>query len=289
MEFLIPIAGAAFVSARNVMVRESRFGLARMTSLFANFLLTGIMAVPVIVLSAPEHIEPQFYWALPLSVVALTVARFFLFGGLSSAGLSDTIPLIAFAPLFITGTSFLILGEQPAAWGLLGLVAIVGGSYLLRIQSASSGALEPFRALAREPGARMMIGAALSFSLAAPFAKLSVQSANPYFAFGAAQIVALVITGSWLAVRRRLATVAVQIRRHFGWLSLIALANFLQAITTYIAFDLMLAAYVSGIKGSNILMTALVGHLMFKERHLLRSLAVGSLMIGGILILSFQS
>lgn len=113
MEFLIPIAGAAFVLARNVMIRESRFGLARMTSLFANFLLTGIMAIPVIVLSAPQSINPQFYWALPLSVVALTVARFFLFGALSSA----TIPLIAFAPLFITGTSFLILGEQPAAWG----------------------------------------------------------------------------------------------------------------------------------------------------------------------------
>lgn len=120
--------------------------------------------------------------------------------------------------------------------GLIGLVAIVGGSYLLRIQSASAGAFEPFRALAREPGARMMIGAALSFSLAAPFAKLSVQSANPYF-----------------------------------------------------AFNLMLAAYVSGIKGSNILMTALVGHLLFREKHLARSIAVGSLMVVGIVLLSFQS
>lgn len=81
-----------------------------------------------------------------------------------------------------------------------------------------------------------LTGAALCFSLAAPFAKLSAQSANPS-----------------------------------------------------IAFDLMPAAYVSGIKRSNILMTALIGHLVFHERHLARSAAVGSLMIVGILLLSLQS
>ena len=81
----------------------------------------------------------------------------------------------------------------------------------------------------------MMVGAALCFSLAAPFAKLSVQSANPYFAFGVAQIIA--VAGS------------------AGWLAAVGFANFLQAIATYIA----------------------------------RSVAVGSLMIVGILLLSFQS
>lgn len=288
-EFLVPLAGAAFVSARNVLIRQSRFGLARMTSLFSNFLFTAILAVPVVLLSVPSSIAPEFYWALPLSVTALTAARFFLFGALSSSALSAVIPLIAFAPIFITGTSFLILGEQPTVWGLFGLVAIVLGSYLLRIQSARAGVLEPFRVLAREPAARMMVGAALCFSVAAPFAKLSVESANPYFAFGVAQIIAVAGSAGWLAAKGSLGTAVRQIRRHVGWLAAVGVANFLQAIATYVAFDLMLAAYVSGIKGSNILMTALIGHLVFHERHLARSVAVGSLMVAGILLLSLQS
>jgi uncharacterized membrane protein len=256
--------------------------------LFSNFLFTAVPAVPLALLNIPQAVDPEFYWALPVSAIALVLARFSLINALSESELSATIPLIAFAPLLISITSFGILGERVGSLGFIGIGAIVLGSYLLRVRSARTGILEPFRVLSREKGARLMLGAALGFSLAAPMAKLAINSSSTYFAFGVAQVLSILLVGGWLAVRGRLRTVLQQSLRHFGRLSVIGSANFLQAITTYIAFDLMLVAYVAGIKGSNILMTALVGHLAFNEGRIKRSLVVGMVMVAGIVLLSLQ-
>lgn len=287
-EFLVPLSSAVFVSGRNVLIRLVRNKVARPTILLANFLVTGVLSLGVLIIVLPAEVEPMFYWAVPVSTVALMAGRYSLITALSQATLSSTIPLIAFAPLFISITSFFILGESVTNVGLAGIIAVVVGSYLLRIQSARAGIFEPIRVLSREKGSRMMMLAALCFSIAAPFAKLAIRSSSTYVAFATAQVLGAVGLSVFLLVRGQLSTAVLQMRRHSAQMILIGAANFLQAITTYLAFDLMYVAYASGIKGSNILITALLGHAVFRERQLLRTIIVGAVMVTGVVLLSLN-
>jgi drug/metabolite transporter (DMT)-like permease len=288
IEFLVPLASAGFVSGRNVLIRTVRNTVSRQTVLLVNFLITGILAVGVLIFALPVRVEPTFYWSIPIATIALLGGRFSLITALSSATLSSTIPLIAFAPLFISLTSFLILGEAVTLIGLAGIVAVVVGSYALRIQNIRAGLFEPIRILSREKGARMMLLAALCFSLAAPFAKLAIRSSSTYVAFGTTQLLGAMLVTGWLLVRGHLGTAMRQIRRHPTRLIVVGLANFFQAITTYMAFDLMLVAYAAGIKGTNILITALLGHLVFAEQRIGRTIIVGTIMVAGVALLSFN-
>ncbi|HKJ86750.1 MAG TPA: DMT family transporter [Spirochaetia bacterium] len=286
VEFLVPLSSAVFVSGRNVLIRTLRNKVGRTTTLFTNFLVAGVFSVVILAFALPAEVEPTFYWAVPLSIAALIAGRFSLITALSSATLSSTIPLIAFAPLFTSLTSFLILGETITPIGLYGILAVVAGSYLLRIQGVGSGVFEPIRILAREKGARMMLLAALCFSLSIPFVKLAIRSSSTYVAFASAQLLGTALIAGWLLARRRLGTALKQAARYGGRLTLVGVANFLQAITTYLAVDLMLVAYASGIKGSNILITALLGHLLFGEKRLVRTLVVGTIMVAGVVLIS---
>jgi len=132
----------------------------------------------------------------------------------------------------------------------------------------------------------MMVLAALCFSVAAPFTKLAIRASSIYVAFGTAQMVGVVIIIAWLLIRGRLPAVLGEARRHAGRLLIVGVANLLQAVTTYLAFDLMLVAYASGIKGSNILITALLGHFFFAEDRIGRTLVVGTIMVAGVVLLS---
>lgn len=286
IEIFVPLSSAVFVSSRNALIRTLRDRVSHAAVLLTNFLITGVGAVVLLLFALPATVSPTFYWSIPIATVALIGGRTALIAGLSSATLSSTIPLIAFAPLLISITSFFVLGEAITVLGGAGILAVVIGSYLLRIQDAKGGVFEPIRVLSRERGARMMVLAALCFSVAAPFTKLAIRASSIYVAFGAAQTLGVAIIIAWLLIRGRLATVLAEARRHAGRLLIVGVANFLQAVTTYLAFDLMLVAYASGIKGSNILITALLGHLFFAEDRIGRTLVVGTIMVAGVVLLS---
>ena len=288
IEFLVPLSSAVFVSLRNVLIRTVRKNVAHTTVLFVNFLVAAVAGVVVAVVVLPMEVGSRFYWSVPIVTVALIVGRFALIAGISSATLSSTVPLIAFAPLFISLTSFLILGERITLLGFGGILAVVVGSYLLRIDSAGGGVLEPIRVLSREKGARMMLLAALCFSIAAPMAKIAVRASSPYLAFAGVQILGFVLVTGWVASRRHLSTAVAQIVRNPAPLLLVGVANVLQALTTYLAIDLMLVAYALGIKGSNILMTGLLGHIVFHEKKLGRTILVGLIMVAGVALLAFD-
>ena len=57
-------------------------------------------------------------------------------------------------PLFLLITSPIILGEFPGFLGVVGIVFIVAGSYVLHLKSHRNNFWDPFRCLIREKGLR---------------------------------------------------------------------------------------------------------------------------------------
>ncbi|MBK7497414.1 MAG: hypothetical protein IPI28_19180 [Candidatus Omnitrophica bacterium] len=63
---------------------------------------------------------------------------------------------------------------------LPGIVMIVTGSYVLNLSKVTSGFLGPFRAIAREPGSKLMLLVSFIYAFTSVIGKLAVLHSNPY-------------------------------------------------------------------------------------------------------------
>ncbi len=198
--------------------------------------------------------------------------------------LSLTIPFLAFTPIFMPLTSWLILGaaEVPGPQGLAGIVLVVAGAYLLHAGKVrGAGLLAPLRAIARERGSLLMLGVAFVWSFTANLDKMGIvaSSRDLYFlavhavmvaAFGATLALSPERSGNWRNVRASFAPLAV--------LGLLAAATLIFQGTALVRTR---APYVIAVKRSGLLLSVLIGCLYFREGALRDRLLGGAVMAAG--------
>ena len=85
--------------------------------------LLAIVAVDGI----PE-LQPGLWWVLVLNSVGIAVGSLLLIRATQIASLSSSMPMPAFTPVFLLGTSYLMLGERPGPGGTVGVVLIAVGA-----------------------------------------------------------------------------------------------------------------------------------------------------------------
>ena len=95
--------------------------------------------------------------------------------------LSLVTPITAFTPLFLLITSPLIVGEFPQKMGLIGVVLIVAGSYILNLKEKERGYFAPWRSLFTNPGSRLALLVAFIWSITSNIDKVGIQNSSPIF------------------------------------------------------------------------------------------------------------
>jgi drug/metabolite transporter (DMT)-like permease len=95
--------------------------------------------------------------------------------------LSYTAPLNAFVPVFTLGIAMLFLDESPPRLGLLGIIAVVIGAYIVSIKPERIHWYDPLKRLLTSVGAQLSIGVALCYAINTVL--LKVISNNGYNAF----------------------------------------------------------------------------------------------------------
>ena len=153
---------------------------------------------------APLHFSPlaTFLIYLLVDMARIACATLLYFRALQVSPLSLCIPFIAFTPLFLIPSGYVLLGELPSVVKLLGVVLVVTGSLLMHRQLFAVGWLEPLKAVVRERGSRYMLMVAFIFSLTNPLDVKLVRMSDAYtLAFSYGVMLCLVFAG--LAFARR--------------------------------------------------------------------------------------
>jgi len=144
-----------------------------------------LCAVPFLVLAAlfirPPTLGSTFWLVLAAMLPLEAVATLFYMRALKVCHLSLCIPFLAFTPVFLILTGWVILGEGLNRWGVMGTLLIAAGSYILSLNPGHFSLLAPLLALVRESGARLMLGAAALYSGTAALYKLAVLHSDPVF------------------------------------------------------------------------------------------------------------
>ena len=147
----------------------------------------------------PAAVPDRTFWLAIAAALPLELAAFFLYmRALKLSPLSLSLPFLAFTPVFMILTGRLILDEALTAGGVLGILLIVLGAYVLNLSKMKSGLLGPIRAVMREPGSWIMLLVSFVYSITAPIGKVAILHSNPWF-FAAVYnlVLSVVIVSLW--------------------------------------------------------------------------------------------
>ncbi len=244
--------------------------------------------LPFMVLVIPFIEKPEldivFYvttlTAVPLDIIALLLYM----KAIKISPLSLTLPFLSLTPVFLIGTSYIILGERPDVSGFIGIVLVVIGAYLLNVHTICKGFFEPFKAIAKEQGSVLMIIVAFVFSIGACIGKIAVQHSDPLF---------FSVVYSFLLSFLFFLVVSFRTKHFYSkafsrpvLFLLIGLLITIMIITHLTAVNLVEVAYMVSVKRLSILFGVVYGVVLFKETNIKERLLGATVMVLGIIMIT---
>lgn len=284
--YVYALLSALFESLKDV---SSKMGLKDMDEYVVTwafgFFALPFLVLPFIFISIPS-LGSQYWIALLVDGALNVLATILQLRAIKKSDLSLTIPLLAFTPLFLLIMSPLILGQFPTLLGVIGVILIVIGSYVLNIQKRNAGYLAPFKAILQHRGPRLMLYAAFLLSITSSIDKIGVLNSSPLFwavsvhSFTTITLAPVIIRE--LNHHLKLTNPDIKLLFAVGFFSALAI------VTQYIAITTLLVPYVIAIKRTSTIMSVLFGYLIFKEKGIKGRLLGAAIMVMGVILITIS-
>ena len=226
---------------------------------------------------------PSFLVYLVIDVALITIVMWLYFRALQISPLSMCIPFLAFTPVFLIPSGFVMLGELPPAFKLLGVLLIVIGSLVMHRKMFAVGWTAPIQAVIKEKGSRYMLLVSFIFSITNPLDKKLVLMSDIYtesVAYGLGLCVSFLLLG-----KLQRANFGAAIRGNVRWISLAGLLDAVSLLFQLASYTYIAVVITVSIKRAGILLSVFAGYLFFHERGITDKVIAASVMFCGVLIL----
>ena len=241
------------------------------------------MAFIVPFIEIPE-LDSVFYVATLMAVPLDIIALLLYMKAIKVSPLSLTLPFLSLTPVFLIGTSYIILGERPDRSGFIGIVLVVIGAYLLNVHTISKGFFEPFKAIVKEQGSVLMIIVAFVFSVGACIGKIAVQHSDPlFFSVIYSFLLSFIF---YLAISFRTKRFYSKVFSRPVLFLVIGILITIMIITHLKAISLIEVSYMVSVKRLSILFGAIYGVMFFKETNIKERLLGATVMVSGIFMIA---
>jgi len=219
---------------------------------------------------------------IPLDIIALLL----YIKAISISPLSLTLPFLSLTPVFLIGTSYIILGESPDKTGLMGIILVVIGAYLLNVHTIKRGILEPLKAVGKEKGSVLMIIVAFIFSITSNFGKVAVQHSSPIFfsVFYSALLSAFLFLIVSFKTKRVLSKIVSQPLLFL----FIGIVMAIMIITHLKAISLVEVSYMISVKRLSLIIGVIYGAVFFKETNIKERLLGSTVMVMGVVLIFYN-
>jgi uncharacterized membrane protein len=226
---------------------------------------------------------PTFFIYLVLDVGLIACVMWLYFRALQISPMSLCIPFLAFTPVFLIPTGFVLLGEMPPPLKLVGVVLIVVGSLVMHRRLFAVGWTAPVKAIVREKGSRYMLMVAFIFSITNPLDKKLVVMSDVFteaFAYGTGLCIAFYLLGRFQKADFRAA-----IRSNVKWVGLAGLSDGVSLLFQLASYTYINVVIAVSIKRAGMVLAVISGWLIFHERGITDKLIATGVMFCGVLIL----
>lgn len=248
--------------------------------------LPGVVLLPALYWIDVSQL-PWVFWAWVMAAMPLEILAMALYTrAIQESPLSQTLPYMAFTPVFTVLTGWVLLGETVSGQGMAGILLVAAGAWGLNLEHAGWHPrtwLLPFRAMFVQRGARLMLVVAAIYSVTAALGKGAVGYMDGA-AFGALYFIVLGVCAFLYYGLRAPGGVkgAWGAGRHAWWVA--GLLAFM-VITHFMALAQAGTAYMIAVKRTSVLFGILLGAWVFKESRLTQHLGAAMLMVAGVVLI----
>lgn len=216
-----------------------------------------------------------FIFSPPIEVVALVLYM----RALQISPMYRTLPFLAFTPLLLILTSWIMVGEKVTVWGSLGIVCVVMGTYSLYFKPGQY-VLEPIKAIISDKGSLFMLAVAFLYSITANFGKMGVLYSSPSF-FGAVYFTMLaIILVIWSMLVDNVTRIFTK------EIMLIGITQGIMITFHMVALEIAPVSYMISVKRSSMLFGIIFGAVFFGEKNLLQHSIAAIVILAGIGLIS---
>ncbi|HFD91734.1 MAG TPA: EamA family transporter [Gammaproteobacteria bacterium] len=285
--FPLALISAITLAAADTVMKKYFQGYHGWDLLVVRFCVPGLLLVPFVILHPIPPAPPAFWgWMVILIPMEMGAMVCYLIA-IRDSPLYLTLPYLAFTPVFSLLSAYLLLGETVSPDGLAGILLVTSGAYLLNADHFRGhelkGWLAPLRAIFHERGSRLMLLAAIVYSLTSVFSKEAMSYVTPssfgpfyFFVIGTSVLVV-----SMIARPRQLRVLGSRIVPLLVAGALMAV----MVVTHFLAIAAVEVAYMLSVKRSSLLFGILFGAIMFREQQLFHHFIAGTLMVAGVVLI----
>jgi drug/metabolite transporter (DMT)-like permease len=291
--FILALAGAFCQALYNLSIKVLLRTIRPYQLAGYSFLSGSVVLFFISLFHGIPILDPGFLSAVAVTVGINIIATILFYRALSTTDLSLCTPMLAFTPVFLILTSFLILGEIPSFAGMVGILLVAAGAYLLNLEykdGRPSSLKTPLRMLAHHRGVQAMLLVAFLFSISVNYDKKVVETSDPLF--GSAIVLLLLGTTFLLcdiwSGKRVSGSMKERPRgsgKQYWFFPAIGLILAFEGITINVAYTMEIVPYVISVKRLAIFFSVLFGGLLLAERQLAGRMIGAVVMIAGTVVI----
>ncbi len=257
---------------------------------YLKYVYVSLLSLPFIIILWDKFvINLNIIISLFVMSLIVTIAQALTMKGFKHGDISKTTPLLALTPLITLIIALVWLGELPSLFGIVGVVLMVIGVYLLNVEKNNLGFLAPFKALYDFKPSRYFLIVAIIYGFGSVLNKFIINNSNVITQLFFYPFFVIFIYTLFLLFKDKkrfiINTKKVFLSSCKGLL-LIALIQFAVIVPQFFALELTYTAFVIAIKRAGIIFSVIMAYFIFKEKHNFWSnlLATIILIIGVVLI-----
>ncbi|CRI63726.1 membrane hypothetical protein [Thiocapsa sp. KS1] len=286
---LFSLASAFFHASRLAVTKYLSLEFSTEVLTFYVNLSSLVITLPLIIWnhSFPFH-EPAYLSAVLAGGILSALGGWALNAALHKTEVSLVGPLMTLTPGFAILVEWLLTGALPASVGLIGVVLLVAGGYILSLGDHEVRWYLPFKRLVTDPGSLLGLAAAACFAAASVVGRIGIQMSDPLsFTVVVAIVNPLVLFILFSLYDRRFYRTIFTPQAHRRIRPLLVLGGLfaLMRIADQIALSLTLASYAMAVKRTAGIFSVVLGRWFFKETHTLVKLLGAAVMLLGVLAL----
>lgn len=252
--------------------------------------LSMFFLVPTVVISGVPELGTKFFFYLGLRLVLDVVALSLYFYSLREGDISLVIPLSTFSVVFSLISSSIINHEIPNLIGILGIIIIIIGTYLLNLPGKErlKNIFLPFKLIYSDNSARLILLSAFLYGIIYSINKAGISnSSTSFFTFSAALGLLICFTTVLLYKNNGDLSKQIKIKKLKQFLPLglidgVKIFLFMLAVTyTYVSF-------ADASDNTTAVYSTLFAGFIFKEKIKQRIIPI-LIMIFGVVLISLSS
>jgi len=278
-------SGLFFAAADTVSKKESQFS-SPLTIAWVREAFALPFLLPTLFFTKIPSLDLTFWIAIILCVAMDLLSTYMYMYAIKVAPLSLTVPYLGLTPIFLLFLPRIILGETLSVNGIIGVILVSLGTYILQLDRARYGFLEPFKAIFKNKGSLLMFLVAIIYSITGTLGKLAIQHSNAII-MSTFYFTLLAIFFTPIAIMEAKKKNIKILKRSKSYI-MIGIFMAIMAITHFIAISKIQVAYMISLKRFSLLFAILFGWIFFNEKNIKERLIGGIIILtGGLLITLF--